>query len=164
MNTATIVLLIILAVMIAIVIALYFLGKKAQARQEEQQAQMDAAAQTVALTIIDKKKMKMKDAGFPDAVTSQIPWYGKNAKMPIVKCKVGPKIMNLLCDANLFEELPLKKEVKATVSGLYITSVKGLHGHLEMDRKKKKNWRTRLQEKAKDAQAQLKAEKAKKKK
>ena len=72
------------------------------------------------------------------------------------------QIMNLLCDANLFEELPLKKEVKATVSGLYITAVKGMHGHLEMDRKKKKNFRTRMMEKAKDAQAQLKAEKQKK--
>ena len=41
MSTGIIVLLVILVVMIAALVALYFMGKKAQARQEEQKAQMD---------------------------------------------------------------------------------------------------------------------------
>ena len=157
MNTVTIVLIVVLVVMIIALIVLYFLGKKAQARQAEQQAQMDAAAMTVAMTIIDKKKMKIKDAGFPDIVTSQVPWYAKNTRLPIVKAKVGPKITNLICDAELFEVLPIRKEVKATVSGLYITSVKGLHGYLEMEKPAKKGFMAKLRSKQKEAASALAA-------
>ena len=46
MNTVTIVLLIILAVLTIAVVTLYFLGKRAQKKQEEQQAQIDAMKQT----------------------------------------------------------------------------------------------------------------------
>ena len=47
--------------------------------------------------------------------------------------------MTLICDAQIFGDIPVKKEVKATVSGLYITKVKGLHGKTEQkDTKKKK--------------------------
>lgn len=160
MNTSTIILIVVLAIMIIALIVLYFLGKKAQARQAEQQAQMDAAAMTVAMTIIDKKRMRIKDAGFPEMVTSQVPWYAKNTKLPIVKAKVGPKITNLICDADLFEILPVRKEVKATVSGLYITSVKGLHGYLEMDKPAKKGFMAKLRAKQKEAAATLNADKA----
>ena len=45
MSPVTIVLLVILAVLIAATIALYFLGKKAQKRKDEQDAQLAATAQ-----------------------------------------------------------------------------------------------------------------------
>ena len=48
MKTSTIVLLVILIITIGIVVAMYFLGKKAQKRQAEQQDQIEAAKQTVA--------------------------------------------------------------------------------------------------------------------
>ena len=44
MSPVTIVLLVILAVLIAATIALYFLGKKAQKRKDEQDAQLAATA------------------------------------------------------------------------------------------------------------------------
>ena len=65
MSTLTIVLLVILAILLIAVVVLYFLGRKAQKKQEEQQAQIDAMKQTVSMLIIDKKRMKMKDAGYP---------------------------------------------------------------------------------------------------
>ena len=43
----------------------------------------------------------------------------------------------LMCDAEVFPLIPVKKEVKATVSGIYITAVKGLRGSLEAPQKKK---------------------------
>ena len=50
--------------------------------------------------------------------------------------------MTLICDATIFDDIPVKKEVKARVSGLYITSVRGLHGkHDTTDTKKKKGLR-----------------------
>ena len=58
-----IVLSIILAVLVILLVVLYFLGKKAQKRQNEQQQQIDAMKQTVSMLVIDKKRMKMKDAG-----------------------------------------------------------------------------------------------------
>ena len=140
MSTLTIVLLVILVVLIAALIALYFFGKKAQKKQEEQQAQIEAAKQTVSMLIIDKKKMRLKDAGLPAAVLEQTPKMLRRSKMPIVKAKVGPKVMTLICDAQIYDSIPTKKEVKAVVSGLYITGVKGLRGSNEPAPKKKKFW------------------------
>ena len=68
MSTWQIVLLVILAVLIAAVVALYFLGRKAQKKQAQQQQQIDAMKQTVSMLIIDKKRMKLKDAGLPQIV------------------------------------------------------------------------------------------------
>ena len=58
--------------------------------------------------------------------------------MPIVKAKVGPKIMTLICDEKIFELIPVKKSVRATVSGIYITKVQGLRTNLEAKPKKVK--------------------------
>ena len=45
--------------------------------------------------------------------------------------------MTLMCDAQDLSDHPVKKEVKATISGIYITGVKGLRGPLETPEKKK---------------------------
>lgn len=137
MNTLTIVLLSILAVLIIAVVVLYFLGKKAQKKQSEQQAQIDAAKQTVSMLIIDKKRMKLKESGLPQMVLDQTPKLLRGSKLPIVKAKVGPQIMSLVCDEKIFDSVPVKKEVKAVVSGIYITDVKGLHGTIKVEAKKK---------------------------
>ena len=150
MPTFTIVLLVITAIIVGFTIFLYFLGKRADKKRVEQEADIAAAAQTVSMLIIDKKKLRLKDAGLPDAVVANTPWYGHRAKLPIVKAKVGPRMMNLICDVLIYDMIPVKKEVKATVSGLYITAVKGVHGKIEVPAKKK-GLRARLLEKARAA-------------
>ena len=65
MKTFTIVLLVILVILIVACVALYFVGKKAEKKQADQQAQLDAVAQTVSILVIDKGRMKLKDAGLP---------------------------------------------------------------------------------------------------
>lgn len=137
MSTLTIVLLVILAVLIIACVVLYFLGKKAEKRQAEQQEQLDAMAQTMSMLIIDKGKMRLKDSGLPAAVIESTPKYLRRSKVPVVKAKVGPKIMTMMCDAQIYPIIPVKKEVKATVSGIYITAVRGLRGPLEVPEKKK---------------------------
>ena len=151
MKPIGIVLLVIAIILVAAMIVLYFLGKKAQKKKEEQDEQMKAAAQTVTMLIIDKKRMKMKDAGLPSQVMEQANKLMQRAKLPIVKAKVGPRVMTLI---------PVKKEVKATVSGLYITGVRGLRGPLEKPVKKKKGFRAKLQEKYNEANARLKESKS----
>ncbi|MCR5639809.1 MAG: hypothetical protein K6G04_00490 [Lachnospiraceae bacterium] len=144
--TSVIVLLIVTAIVVAVTIILYRLGKKTEARQAEQNEQIQKAAQTVSMLIIDKKRLRIKESGLPQQVIDQTPWYAKRSKMPIVKAKVGPQIVNLICDAEVFETIPVKKEVKATVSGLYIVGVKGAHGKLEAPEQKKRGlraWATR---------------------
>lgn len=59
------VLLIILVILIAVLVVLYFLGKRAQKKQEENQAQIEAAKQTVNMLIIDKKRLRIKESGLP---------------------------------------------------------------------------------------------------
>lgn len=159
MNTVTIVLLVIAIVLIAVMVALYFFGKKAQKKKDEQDEQLAAAAQSVTMLIIDKKRLRIKDSGLPQQVIEQTPKYLRRSKLPIVKAKVGPKIMTLIADEQIFNEIPLKKEVKATVSGLYITQVRGLRGPLEKPQGKK-SFRAKLQEKYNKANAELKAEKS----
>lgn len=150
MSTLSIVLLIILIVLIIGIVVLYFFGKKAQKRQAEQQQQIDAMKQTVSMLIIDKKRMKMKDAGLPQAVMEQSSKFMQRAKLPIIKAKVGPQIMSLVCDEKIFDSVPVKKEVKAVVSGIYITDVKGLHGKQVAAPPKKKGFFKRTLEKAQE--------------
>ena len=130
-------LLIILAVAIVALVVLYFLGKKAQTKQESQQEQMEAAKQTLSMLVIDKKMLPLKDSGLPQMVIDQAPKLMRRSKMPIVKAKVGPKIMVLVADAKVYDLIPLKKEIKAEVSGIYIMGVKGLRGSIQAPEKKK---------------------------
>lgn len=153
-----VVFIVILVILIAAAVALYFMGKKAQSRKEEQDAQMAAVAQTVSMLIIDKKKLKLKESGLPQQVIEQTPKYMRWTKLPIVKAKVGPKVMTLIADESIFADIPVKKEVKATVSGLYITGVKGLRGPLEKP-EEKKSFRVRMTEKYNKLSAELEAEK-----
>ena len=153
METWHIVLIVIAVVMAGIMIALYFFGKKMQKRQAEQDEQIAQHKQTVTMLIIDKKMMKLKDAGLPQAVIAQTPKLMRGSKMPIVKAKVGPQIISLVCDTKIFDSIPVKKEVKASVSGIYITDVKGIRGNIKPeDNKKKKSkfkqWVEKMQEKA----------------
>ena len=138
MNALTIVLIVIAVALLAFTIAMYFMGKKAQKRQEEQNEQLAATAQTVSMLIIYKKRMRLKDSGLPTIVLEQSNALLRNSKVPIVKAKIGPKVMTFICDASIYDNIPVKKEVKAVVSGLYITEVKGLRGPLEPQEKKKK--------------------------
>ena len=137
MSTGMIIFLVVLVVLIGICVGLYFFGKKAEKKQAEQKEQMDAVAQTVSMLVIDKKRLKLKEAGLPAAVVENTPKYLRRTRVPIVKAKIGPKIMTLMCDAQVYPLIPVKKEVKATISGIYITAVKGVRGRLDVPGKNK---------------------------
>ncbi len=137
MNTVTIVLIIVLAVLIAVFVFLYFYGKKLQKKKDEADEQLAAMAQQISLLVIDKKKMKFRDAGFPQTIMAQVPKRALRSKVPVAKVKVGPQISNFLVEESIFDMLPVGQNVKATVSGIYITGVKGSRKPIEAPEKKK---------------------------
>ena len=150
MQTGTIVAIVVIVILIAIIVALYFLGKKAQKKQAEQQEQIDAYKQNVTMLIIDKKRLRLTESGLPQSVIESTPKLMRRSKLPIVKAKVGPQIVTLVADEKIYDEIPVKKEVKAVVSGIYITSVRGLHGKTAPVEQKKKSWWKRTVEAAQE--------------
>ena len=147
MDTWLIVTLIVVAVLIGGMIALSIYGKKLQAKSEASQAELRAGAQTISILVIDKKRMKLSEAGFPQIVLDQTPKYLRRAKVPVVKAKIGPKVASLMCEEKIFDLIPVKKEVKAVMNGIYIIDVKGMRGGLDAKPEKKKFF-ARLKDKA----------------
>ena len=138
MSTWQIVLLVILAILIVAFVALLIYGRKMQKKQEASQANIREGAQTFSILVIDKKRMKISEAGFPQIVLDQTPKYLRRAKVPVIKAKIGPKVATLMCEEKIFDLVPIKKEVKALINGIYVIDVKGLRGGLEQRPVKKK--------------------------
>ena len=133
------VLLVILVIAVIALAVLYFLGRKLEKRQL-----LEMSKQTVSMLVIDKKKMKIKESGLPKIVYEQTPKYMRWAKVPVVKAKVGPKVMTLLADERVFASLPVKTEAKVVVSGLYITEIKSVRGGAIPQAPKKKGFFARF--------------------
>ena len=149
MSTLSIVLLVILVILIIALVALYFFGKKAQKKQEEQQAQIEAAKQTVSMLVIDKKRLPLKESGLPQMVIDQTPKRARRAKVPVVKAKIGPKVTSLIADENVYDLIPVKAEIKAMISGIYITSINNFR-KAPVPKPEKKGMMAKLRKKADD--------------
>ena len=136
-------------VLVVVMVVLYFLGKKMQKKQDESQAQMQAASQTATILVIDKKRMKLKDSGLPQIVIDQTPKRARRAKVPIVKAKIGPKVTSLIADENVYDLIPVKAEIKAMLSGIYITSINNFR-KAPVPKPEKKGMMAKLRKKADD--------------
>lgn len=166
MSTGWIIFIIVLVVIIGALIVLYIAGNKMQKKQLAQKEEMLAQAQPANMLIIDKKYMPLKDAKFPKIVMEQTPKKYQKAKVPVVKAKVGPQIVTLMCDEAIYDDIPTKGEVKAMVSGIYIVSVKSVRKQKNQPveeetngkKKKRKSFDERLRAKRAQYQAQLKAD------
>ena len=115
-----------------LVVGFYFLNKWAGQRAATQQEMVAQHKQSAAIYVIDKKKDKITNANFPKAVAEQIPRMSKIMKVPLVKAKIGPQIMTLVCDDNVFDALPVKKTVTVDIAGAYIVGMKGMKTKMEM--------------------------------
>jgi len=130
--------LIIIFVVVAILgVGFYFLNKWASNKVSDQQKMIDATSQTVNIYVIDKKKEKAAKANLPRTVLEQMPKRSTIMKIPFVKAKVGPQILTLMCDKNVYDALPIKKNVTVDISGIYITNMKGMKTKEEMKALKK---------------------------
>ncbi|RRD94422.1 hypothetical protein EII17_07965 [Clostridiales bacterium COT073_COT-073] len=153
------ILLIVVAVLAIALVLLYYFGNKMQKKADASQEMIEQSKMVTSALIIDKKKLKAKDSSLPQMVQEQIPVYLRWRKLPMVKAKIGPKIATLLCDDNVYEQLPLKKMVKIELAGLYIVSIKS--GKLETP--VKLTWRQRISAWAKQKQAGVSAKAGKEK-
>ena len=130
-STVAWVLAVIAVILLAALIALYYFGRKMQREQEAQMPMVEANTQTISMLVIDKKKLPMDEAikaGIPEQVKEQMPFYMRRTKLPVVKAKVQNRMMTLLSDPTAFEQLPVKKECKVTIAGMYIRSVVSIRG------------------------------------
>lgn len=143
------ILIVIALVLLAAVVALYFFGNKLQARQVEQEQLMEQMAQTVSILVIDKKLLKLKESGLPAQVIEQTPKYMRRAKMPIVKAKVGNRIVTMIADKAAYDVLPVKTEAKVVISGIYIREVKSIRGKTIKAPEKKKGFFSRFKKEKK---------------
>lgn len=100
-STWAIVMIVIAVILVAALIALSIYGKKLQDRQEASQKELENASQSISLLVIDKKRMKLNESGLPQLVLDQTPKYMRGRKVPIVKAKIGPRIMSLICDEKI---------------------------------------------------------------
>ena len=128
MSTVSIILIVDLVVVLVALGVLAFWGNKQQKKAESAQQQIEAAAQPMTMLVIDKKKMKLTESGLPKIVIDSTPKLMRRTKVPVVKAKVGPRIMTLIADDKIYDLIPVKQEIKAMVSGMYILSVRSLRG------------------------------------
>lgn len=136
----SIILLIIIAILLIAIAVLSFLGKRMQKKQAEQEVQIEKYKQSVSMLIIDKKRLRLNKSGLPQAVIDSTPKLMRRSKLPIVKAKIGPQIMTLIADEKIFDNIPVKKEIKVEISGIYITRiVRGPHGKIDTSASKKKS-------------------------
>ena len=104
----------------------------------------------VALVVLYFLGNKLQKAGLPKVVTDQTPKYMRWAKVPVVKAKIGPKVMTLIADGRVFDSLPVKTEAKVVISGIYITEIKSVRGGAIPTPPKKKGFFARFKKDKKD--------------
>lgn len=119
----------ILYLIIGIVVALlvagwFFLKKKMEKRIELQKELVDQHKITTSILVLEKRMDKIQNANIPKSVIEQMPKIYKLKKMPIVKAKIGPQVMDLLCDEDIFNKIPEKKTVKVDLAGIFIAGIK----------------------------------------
>jgi len=128
----------ILSIIILVVgVAIYFLNTWAGKKQAQQSEMVAKHKQTVSLYVIDKKKDKIGNANFPKEMAAQVPRLGRMMKMPLVKVKMGPQIMTMMCDGDTFDILPVKKTVTVEIAGAYIVGMKGMKTKMELAEQRK---------------------------
>ena len=123
---------IVFIVLVVIGVTIYFLNRWAGKRMVQHNDMVATHKQTVSIYVIDKKREKMQNANFPKAVMEQVPKWNQFMKMPLVKAKIGPQIMTLMCDKDVFNALPVKKTISVDIAGIYIVSMKGMKSKGEM--------------------------------
>lgn len=91
---------------------------------DDQQAMVNQHKVPASILVLEKRRDRIQNANVPKSVIEQVPKIYKLKKMPIVKAKIGPQVMDLLCEEEVFEKLPERKTVRVELAGIFIASVK----------------------------------------
>ncbi|MCL2461972.1 MAG: hypothetical protein FWF44_04845 [Defluviitaleaceae bacterium] len=133
MNDVVGIILLVAIIIVAIFAGLYFLNRWSSRKMVDQNAMIEKNKQTVSIFVIDKKKEKASEVNLPKSVSQNLPKLYRFMKMPFVKAKVGPQILTLMCEKKVYEVLPVKKNVKVELAGIYIVGMKGMKTKKEME-------------------------------
>ena len=114
----------VLVVVGAVIVAYMLLKKKMQKKMDDQQSLVNQHKVQTSILVLEKKKDKIANANLPRSVIEQIPRVYKIKKVPIVKAKIGPQVMDLICDEDVFDKLPEKKTVKVDLAGIFIAGIR----------------------------------------
>jgi hypothetical protein len=109
------------------VVCLYFLNKYAYKKVGAQQDLINKMKVVQSMYVIDKSRVKADTTNLPKAVKEQLPKIYKFIKINAVKAKIGPQILTLICDKKVFKVIPVKKNIKAELAGIYIISILGFN-------------------------------------
>ncbi|MFC1670757.1 hypothetical protein ACFL20_10235 [Spirochaetota bacterium] len=112
-------------VAVVVGVAVYIIRKKYKKKVTEQESLVNQHKVTTSILVLEKKMKKVSEASMPKSVQAQIPKIYKLKKMPIVKAKIGPQVMDFLCDEKIFDKLPVRKTVKVELAGIFIAGYKG---------------------------------------
>ena len=126
------ILLIVLVVVAIVVVSLYLLNKWSYKKMDENQSMIERHRQSATIFVIDKSSGRLKEGMLPKAAMDQMPWHSKMMRMYFVKAKVGPQIVTLICEKDVYAALPVKKNVKVEIAGIYISSMHGMKTKEEM--------------------------------
>lgn len=114
----------IVGVVIGVLVAGYYiLKKRVQKNLTAQKELVDKHKITANILILEKRMDKIQNAQIPKDIISQMPKIYKFRKMPIVRAKIGPQVMDLLCEKEVFDKLPDKKSVNVELAGIYIAGI-----------------------------------------
>ncbi|HAG04852.1 MAG TPA: hypothetical protein DCG28_05355 [Lachnospiraceae bacterium] len=147
---------IVVIILAVLAFALYRLNKWAYKKIDTQNAAIEQTKMTQKAYIISKKRDKIENVNLPKVVYEKLPFYAKFIKMNFVQCKIGPQIVTLMAQKNVYEALPVKKSVTVDIAGLYIVGMKGMKSEEEMKQIKK-------EKKQKEKEAKKEAKKQEKK-
>ncbi|HIT87477.1 MAG TPA: hypothetical protein IAB62_07010 [Candidatus Coprocola pullicola] len=143
----------ILIIVLAVVLGLlYYFNRKNMKKVTQAQDFIEQNKISTQIFVIDKKMEKPTPSNVTKAVYDQLPKTAKIRKMPLVKAKVGPQIVNLMCDKSVFEIMPMKKNVKVELAGIYIVKIQGTN----LANKKKKTFGEKMSLKMKQMQQKSK--------
>ena len=119
---------ILIVIVLALIVAgffLYrFLKQKLQKKMDDQQQMVNQHKVPASILVLEKRRDRIQNANVPKSVIEQVPKIYKLKKMPIVKAKIGPQVMDLLCDEEVFEKLPERKSVRVELAGIFIAGIK----------------------------------------
>lgn len=121
------VLIIVLVVVGIVLVGMYYFSRKNMRRVIQAQDFVEQNRTTMQIFIIDKKQEKPTASNLPKGVYEQMPKSAKLRKANLVRAKIGPQIMTLMCDKPVYDVLPVKKTLKVDLAGIYIVSIPGMN-------------------------------------
>lgn len=128
---------------IAVAIFLFFttrLGKKRQQESIEAQTLLEQHKMVTPILVIDKRYEKPSLDNMPKSYYDKLPAKSRRNKYGIIKAKVGPQIVTLFCDKNVYDIFVPKKTYKVELAGTIILGIEGMN----IEDKKDKTLREKL--------------------